>query len=40
VNTEGDLSGAVASFQLKNKMDVTGIVDDAFRNKLKEKFGQ
>ena len=40
VNTEGDLTGAVASFQLKNKMDVTGIVDDAFRNKLKEKFGQ
>jgi N-acetylmuramoyl-L-alanine amidase len=40
LNTEGGLSGAIATFQLNNQMDVTGAVDDAFKAKLKEKFGQ
>ena len=39
-DTEDDLPGAIRSFQLKNKMDVTGNVDDALRAKLKETFGQ
>ena len=40
VDTEGDLEGAVRSFQAKNNMNVTGTVDDALRQKLKEQFGQ
>ena len=35
-----DPSGAIKKFQADNGLKVTGRVDDATRNKLKEKFGQ
>jgi hypothetical protein len=37
---DGDLAAAVRAFQSKEKLDVTGAVDDSLRAKLKEKFGQ
>ena len=40
LDTEDDLEGAIRSFQAKHKMTVTGTVDDALRQKLKEQFGQ
>jgi N-acetylmuramoyl-L-alanine amidase len=40
LQTEDDLPGAVRAFQLNNNMEATGTVDDALRNKLKERFGQ
>jgi hypothetical protein len=40
-HTDGDdVSGAIALFQMHHKMQVTGTVDDALRNKLKEAFEQ
>ena len=39
-DTEDGLAAATRSFQAKNDMSVTGIVDDALRQKLKEQFGQ
>lgn len=39
-DTEEDLPGAIRSFQASNNMQVTGTVDDALRQKLKEQFGQ
>ena len=39
-NIEGDLADAVRAFQAKQKMTVTGTVDDALRSKLKGVFGQ
>jgi N-acetylmuramoyl-L-alanine amidase len=39
-DAETDLAGAVQGFQTHEKLTVTGTVDDAFRNRLKEKFGQ
>jgi N-acetylmuramoyl-L-alanine amidase len=40
LDSEGDLAGAIQTFQAAHKMQVTGTVDDAFRDKLKEIFGQ
>ena len=35
-----DLAGALRKFQTDNELDATGGMNDATRNKLKEKFGQ
>jgi Putative peptidoglycan binding domain/LysM domain len=35
-----DLAGALRKFQANNKLEVTGTINDATRNKLKENFGQ
>lgn len=35
-----NLAGALRKFQTDNQLDVTGEINDATRNKLKEKFGQ
>jgi LysM repeat protein len=35
-----DLAPAVRAFQAKEKLPVTGVIDDSLRAKLKEKFGQ
>jgi hypothetical protein len=35
-----DLASAVRAFQFKEKLDVTGVIDDLLRAKLKGKFGQ
>ena len=40
INTEDDLAGAVATFQQNNDMEPNGVIDDALRSKLKERFGQ
>jgi len=39
-DAELDLAAAVRAFQYKQGMDTTGVVDDALKAKLKEKFGQ
>ena len=39
-DVSGDLKSAIRAFQAKESMTVTGVADDGFRSKLKEKFGQ
>jgi hypothetical protein len=40
LDAEDDLPGAIRGFQVKHNLEATGTVDDALRQKLKEKFGQ
>ena len=37
---DDDLGSAIEAFQKKEKLEVTGNIDEATRNKIKERFGE